>query len=602
MIRIKGKEGRDSVKIRPKHRGVFAPAILLLLGLTLSAQAKVTVTLEGITDEAELKNVQARLSLMQLDATAETPRRHVRSLYIKGEEEIKEALQPFGYYQTEVDSDISRMGDDWVVVYRVQLGEPVKITQVNNALTGPGKNFPSFTQAYHELGLAPGQAFNQIAYDKYKRHLLNLADQYGYFDASFTTQQILIDPKTNTAEVSLTFDTGKPYYFGAIHFESEYFDPNFLKRFLIFKPGEAYDENQIAQLQANLLNSGFFAAGTVLADIENPEEDTVPIDIEVTPRKRFTYTAGAGYGTDTGARADLGFQWRRITDTGHSLRLDLNPAQYIQSYSLGYRIPAAQPATDYYEVYSAYIMEQPEGRVLDSTTTQLAAVWSVGQPLNSVQRVISLTYQEDNYIDQEGNTNSSLVLPRVSWEWIDAKNRYNTEKGYRARVDLRGTTNQLGSTTEFLQGEINAKAIYPLTETTRFITRGQFGATLDATLEAIPPSLRFYAGGDNSVRGFMYEGLGVNVINEDGKRQNIGGSFVVVGSIELEQVVWRDLSLVGFFDTGNAMISLTEPLAQGLGMGFRYKTPIGPVRVDFATPVSKSTDAVRLHLTLGPDL
>lgn len=575
----------------------------LLIFISLPALAKITVTLEGITDPNELKNIQARLGVLELDQKVDVPARHIRSLYLKGEQEIKEALQPFGYYQTEVESDISRSGKNWTIVYRIKLGKPVIIEEINNHIEGPGSQLAIFSQAQLSLNLSVGQQFNQPAYDTYKRQLLNTADMHGYFDARFTTQQIFIDPKANTAKIILAFDTGKPYYYGAINFESEYFNPKFLKRFLIIKPGEAYDENKIEELQANLLNSGFFASSKVEAKRDEIENDEVPIEIDVTPRKRFTYTAGAGYGTDTGARANLGFQWRRITDTGHSLRLDIEPAQYLQNYSLGYRIPAEQPATDYYELYTAYIAEQPEGRVLDSTTKQLGGVWSVGQPLNSVQRVLSLTYQEDNYIDQEGSTNSSLVLPRASWEWIVAKNRYNPDIGYRARVDLRGTSNQLGSTTEFLQGEVNAKAIYPLwKDTTRLITRGQFGATVDATLEAIPPSLRFYAGGDNSVRGYLFEGLGVTVINDNGKKQNIGGSYVVVGSVEVDQVLWGNLLGAVFFDTGNAMNKLTEPLAQGFGFGFRYKTPIGPVRVDFATPVSESTNQVRLHIVLGPEL
>jgi translocation and assembly module TamA len=576
--------------------------ILLLLSASTLAYGKVSVELEGIPEEAALKNVTARLGILQLEENEDTPKRHIRTLYLQGEQEIKEALQPFGYYQARVDSEMTRKEDDWEVIYRVTLGPPLIIKEISQQVEGPGATASVFTAIADSLTLKVGDRFQQQAYDAYKRRLLNAADQHGYFDARFTRAQILIDPKTNTAQIDLVFNTGKPYYYGPISFQSEYYDPKFLRRFLIIQPGEAYDENQVAQLQANLQNSGFFATSMVEANREALEDDTIPVDIEVTPRKRFTYTAGAGYGTDLGARANLGFQWRRITNTGHSLRLNIDPAQYLQSYSLGYRIPAEQPATDYYEVYTAYIHEQPQGRVMNSTTKQLAGVWSVGQSLNSMLRVISLTYQEDNYIDQEGGTQSRLVLPRATWEWIEAKNRYNPEIGYRARVDLRGTSHQLGSTTEFLQGELNAKAIYPLTDSMRFITRGQFGTTLDATLEAIPPSLRFYAGGDNSVRGYLFESLGVTVINDNGKKQNIGGSFVVVGSTEIEQHIWGNLYGAIFYDTGNASISLTEPLAQSFGIGLRYRTPIGPFRVDFATPISESTEAVRLHITLGPDL
>jgi translocation and assembly module TamA len=216
----------------------------LLISASLLAHAKIKVVIEGVNDEAALNNIQARLGIMQVDESLETPRRHIRSLYIRGQQEIKEALQPFGYYKAEVESEISQSGKNWNIRYKVNLGTPVRITEVINLLEGPGAELPLFTKIQNNFTLKEAQQFNQILYDNYKKALLNTADIYGYFDARFITQQILIDPKANTAQIHLIFNTGRPYYYGHIQFESEYFSPKFLHRFLNIQPGQAYDENK----------------------------------------------------------------------------------------------------------------------------------------------------------------------------------------------------------------------------------------------------------------------------------------------------------------------------------------------------------------------
>lgn len=578
-----------------------------LLALILSfaasyAHAAITVDIAGVENEAAIKNIRARLSLLKLDDVESTPRRHIMSIYIDGREEIKEALQPFGYYQAEVTSSFEKVDGTWVATYTVTLGEPVRIIRVNNSINGPGANFKLFRTIFEDFQLKPGDTFNQVDYDNYKRRLLNAADQNGYFDAAFTTQQIIIDPDNNTAVIDLIFQTGEPYYFGSIRFDSEGFAESFLRRFLIIETGEQYSEEKLNELQSNLLNSGFFSYSAVESDREDIQDDDVPVTVHLRPRKHFTYTAGVGYGTDTGARASLGFQWRNITDTGHSLRFSIDPAQYIQTYSAAYRIPAKQPAFDYYEILAAQINEEPQGRDLNSRTRQFGGLWSVGQPLNSMQRILSLTYQDDRYRDKNSITTSRLVLPRAIWEWIRAKDRYNTYRGYRIRFETWGTAEEIGSTTTFIQAETLGKGIYSFNDDYRVIGRTQLGVTADANLQDIPPSLRFYAGGDNSVRGFAYQSLGERQFTNSGKRQIIGGKYLIVGSIEFERVIWGDFSGAVFFDTGNAMNDLHDPLAQSVGWGLRYKTPIGPVRADLATPISKSTNAWRLHINLGPDL
>lgn len=578
----------------------FFLCCLLFAGVAHAAE--IHVHIEGIENEDELKNVKAKLGITRINNPEETTPRHIRQLYAKGQEDIQDALQPFGYYHVEVESDFTREDGDWYINYKVDPGQPVVVTQINIVLAGPGANNPIFQPDALPFPLEVGNVLYQPAYDRYKRELLIRADRNGYFNAAFTTQQILLDLDNNTAMVDLIFNTSDEYYFGNITFDSTGYSEKLLNRFLIFKPGEEYSEDRINELQTNMFNSGFFASALIDAKRNDANEDNeVPVDISLLPRKRFTYTAGVGYGTDTGARASLGVAVRRITDMGHSAHLNLEPAQYRQTYTLGYRIPAKQPATDYYELFVAQINEQPQGRDLDSETTQVGGAWVKGSVMNSWQQVLSLAYQKDRFREKDGDTETHLLLPSASWETIRADTRFVPENGYKVVFEARGTSDAVSST-EFLQGNVFIKGIYTVFENTRLISRGEVGATTEEKLSEIPPSLRFYAGGDNSVRGFAYQSLGEREFTNKGKKQIIGGSFLLVGSMEIEQMIWGNFGIAGFYDTGNASRGWPDEYAAGAGLGLRYRTPIGMLRVDFATPVSESTNQVRLHVNIGPDL
>ncbi len=574
--------------------------LFLFAGAVHAAEIHVDIT--GIENEEQLKNVKAKLGITKVNDPEQTTPRHIRQLYVKGQEDIRDALKPFGYYHVEVESEFERRGDDWYINYDVTLGPAVIISNINIVLAGPGANNAIFQPEELPFPLLAGGVLFQPSYDRYKQQLLIRADRHGFFDAAFTTQQILLDLDNNTAMIDLIFNTGPEYYFGEITFDSIGYSDKFLRRFLVFEPGEEYNEDRVNELQTNMFNSGFFASALVDAKRNDAnDENEVPVEISLSPRKRFTYTAGIGYGTDTGARASGGVAWRRITENGHSAHLDLEPAQYRQSYALRYRIPAQQPATDYYELFVAQINEQPQARDLNSETTQVGGAWVKGAIMNSWQQVLSLSYQRDRFREKSGTTETDLILPRASWETIRAETRFVPDKGYKIVFSTQGTSHAVSST-EFLQGDVFAKGIYTIMPDTRIISRGELGATTEEKLSEIPPSLRFYAGGDNSVRGFAYQSLGEREFTDKGKKQIIGGSFLAVGSIEIERMIYKNFGMVGFYDVGNAARGWPEEYAAGAGIGFRYRTPIGMLRVDFATPVSESTNQVRLHINIGPDL
>ena len=133
---------------------------------------------------------------------------------------------------------------------------------------------------------------------------------------------------------------------------------------------------------------------------------------------------------------------------------------------------------------------------------------------------------------------------------------------------------------------------------TRVLARLDLGGTLTSKLRELPPSIRYFAGGDQSVRGYAYRSLGP----VDGVGDVIGGRVLAVASVEMDQQVFHRFMVAGFFDVGNAMDSANWNTEQGLGGGIRWLSPVGLVRLDLAVALSESGNPLRLHITVGPDL
>ncbi len=189
-------------------------------------------------------------------------------------------------------------------------------------------------------------------------------------------------------------------------------------------------------------------------------------------------------------------------------------------------------------------------------------------------------------------------MPGINMQRVWGRERLIAARGARLQLDLKGAQEGALSDVSFLQSQVDAKLIMPLGEDLRLISRGTLGGIYTEDFERLPPSIRYFAGGDQSVRGYGYNRPGPR----DASGEVIGGRYLVVGSLELERHIRGNWRAALFFDTGNALDSWDESLKQGAGIGLRWETPIGLVRVDLATALSEDGNPWRLHLTLGPDL
>jgi translocation and assembly module TamA len=190
-----------------------------------------------------------------------------------------------------------------------------------------------------------------------------------------------------------------------------------------------------------------------------------------------------------------------------------------------------------------------------------------------------------------------LILPGLRFTQRQVDDILRPTKGFRYYLELRGSTDTLGAETSFFQFLGNADFLYPLTHRVSFIPRLQVGTTWQRDpITDLPPSLRFYAGGDRSVRGYTYQSLGPT----DASGKVVGGKNLLVGSLELEYAIAKNWGIAGFYDVGNAFNSADDfRLAQGAGIGIRYYTPAGPLRVDVARQINVDNPGYQLHVSIG---
>jgi translocation and assembly module TamA len=589
------------------HRHLF-PGWLLLCLLLVSgsllaqdavpeppANGTLTVTVEGL-DDLLRDNALALLEINRLAGQAAPDEIRLRWLHARAERDIRQALEPFGYYEPTIESSLEQTADGWTAHYRVQPGRPLPLAEVDVRVLGEGAQDPVFQKLLDNLPLTPGQTLNHPTYEQIKATLESLATERGYFDARFIERVIRVDLQAYVATIHLHYDTGPRYRFGDISFKQNILSPKFLNRYPRFKPGDPYDARDLLRLQGDLSNSVYFSQVGVTAPPDS-ETRTAPVDVELEPNRKHRYSASLGYGTDTGARGKFKVERRWVNRMGHRYEAEVQFSEIKSLAGVKYRIPGQDPTTDEYAITAGYVQQNYNQQ--DYETWTLGGSWQMqdGKWLKNYH----LNFQHEQF--QTGNepqASSLLLIPGFNWTWISADDRLNTQRGLLFGFGLRGATTALLSDLNFLQGTVNVKGVYALNDDNRFIARGDFGTTLmtDEFAE-LPTSLRFFTGGDASVRGYGFNTIGPT----DADGAVIGGKNLLVGSLEYERRVWGDWSVAVFVDSGDAFDGASPELKTGAGLGLRWRSPVGPVRVDFASGLDRPPgDTFRFSLSIGPDL
>lgn len=555
-----------------------------------------TVIIEGLDDPLR-DNVLAFLDINRFADKPAPQEVRLNWLHRQAENEIRQALQPFGYFEPTIDASLTRTDSgNWEARYRIQPGRPLRITELDVKVLGEGAQDPPFQNLLANLPLAQGQVLDQPKYEQIKSVMESLATERGYFNAHFTERAIRVDLQTYTATIRLHYDTGQRYRFGNITFKQDFLSPNLLSRYPSFKPGDPYNVNQLLKLQTDLGNTSYFNRVEVNAP-PAADTDTTPVNVELEPGKRHRYSIGVGYGTDTGFRGKLRAEDRWVNRQGHHYEAELGYSQIKSLVGFKYMIPGKNPVTDEYAIFAGYVQQNDDDKDYQTYKIGGSLQKQDGKWLKNYN--LGLQYEEYTIGNRPSTEESLLLIPGLNWTWIDADDRTYPSRGLLFGFALQGATTALLSDTNFLQGTVQLRWVHALNDDSRLLARGNLGATVVDDFEKLPTSLRFFTGGDASVRGYSYESIGPT--DPDGAV--VGGKNLLVASLEYEHRVWKDWGVAAFVDTGDAFDGASPDLKTGVGVGVRWRSPVGPMRIDFASGLDRPPgDAFRFSFSIGPDL
>ncbi len=624
--------------------------ILLLLGLPVHA-ATISTEITGVEDEL-LANVRASLSLVQAEQFDQLSLWRLRQLTEDASDEARQALRPFGYYRPQIQVRLIEpdQGDHWLARVDIQAGDPVLIDQVDIGILGAGDNDAALLEWRQRWPLNSGQVLDHQVWQTAWQELERLAEARGYFQARFEQRRITVGTDRLKADIDLQFDTGPRFSFGGYTTSEVPFSASLMDRLHIIEDGEPYDIERLDRQREVLARSGLFER-TVIEPLRDEQGQHVDLNYRLQTRSPNTWRATVGFGTDTGARMQLGWTRHYLSSRGNRLDTALGVQQRREEYvlraeylhprgrhpseflTLGTVLRSEQDSFRFYDedrvepVFDAYSGRREQAELNIGRLRERRILSDHFQPLEERIFVSILDESFDAFragsfsAENEAlladnpeiapflDTNSQVLALGAQWRLPSIHGSGFDTRGMVWQAHLLGAHESIGSDVDFAQAWLSGRWHLRLGERHKLILRGEAGyteattrslsiehdgRTLDLSLTELPERFRFKTGGDRTVRGYGYENLSTN---------RNGANHLLVGSIEYEYRVGNSWSLAAFADIGNAFNDLDQrKLKRGVGVGFRWYTMIGPLQIDIAQALDDVDKPWRLHFTIGTQL
>ncbi|WP_338073450.1 autotransporter assembly complex family protein [Billgrantia kenyensis] len=616
-------------------------AAALCLGMAHGALA-LEARIDGLTGDAA-DNVGYYLE--QLDADQYDRRR------LEGEvlRRTREAMRVYGYYEPSIAVRLDEREPPRYANLTIDPGSRVIVQVLDIRLEGDAARDAPFRDTVDTFPLAEGDPLEHAPWDRMRNRLANLSLERGYFDWAFTDRRMEVRPFDESARLYLALDSGQRYAFGDIAIRGNHIVEDRLRRLAPFEPGQPYLAGQVALYAQRLGQTNWFSSVSVrprldarrelalapptlgwwnvvetegeaalpqvpttltaiatgprisaaalrsAARLRDEEQPSMPIDVVLAPADRHQFEVGIGYATDVGPRLRFGWNQPWINRYGHSLEHDLFISQPEQGLSGTYLMPLDDPLRDQYRFQYGLRHRDNQDTRTNEATVEAARRWEFAN--RWVQTLFVRATYED--FTQGGEAESVFIYyPGVSWSRTRTRDPRFPTWGDRQRIAFEYSDTAWGSDAGFLRMTGDTEWIRMFGDNLRFVTRLGLGAIETDDFSQVPPSLRFFTGGDRSVRGYGYETLAPR--NEEGLIR--GGQQMLAGSVELQRRITGNWWGAAFVDTGDAFDDWwPETLNTGAGLGARWISPVGPVRFDVAHPFDDDDNAWRVHFSIGPE-
>ncbi|MEP4149298.1 MAG: autotransporter assembly complex family protein [Halioglobus sp.] len=571
--------------------------LLFVAGVAAAAKPVLDYELNGISGEL-LENAQIYLGSLPVSEDERD------NFLFAAEKSLQQSLNALGHYEAKIALDLDRSSAVWNLDIAVEPGPRVKLAEVDIRIEGAASEDPAFAELLERNPLQPGAGLQHEVYEDFKAELQNLARERGYFAGELTHHRVVVDPQMQEAQVQLYYQSGERFHFGQISWDEYPLSQRLLEQMQTFAPGDPFSTEALREFQADLQRTGYFGSALVRPQALIAETGEVPVKVELQEGDRNHYRVGLGFSTDTQQRVSLTWRTPRINSQGHSQESRIEYSPIRPQARVDYMIPLGNPLTD--KLLVGARLEENEYGSLDSRQ-QIFSLRREYVRSNSIYSMGLRQLDEDWDLGPE-RLNNDYLLPGATYSHsVRSGNVLDPESGFSQLYGFEIGADNAGSDLDLARTYANLKGVYSFGGRHRLVGRAEFGAVFfpDKSRPDLAPSLSFFAGGAQSIRGYAYQSLGPTetVINADGDKATlvVGGDRLAIVSSEYQYYVTSEWRGTVFVDAGNAYNAGDFDPVVGAGVGVHYVSPVGAIRVDFANSVSENNDTWRVHLTIGAE-
>jgi len=575
--------------------------LLSLLLLTLFEVHAAEVDIKGIDDDRVLKNVSAHIESLDIPNASYQFGQYQENLQIK----VAAATQVFGYYHaitvvtppSAASSGVTK-NKNWGL--HVELGPLTLVRQLSIKIEGQGAKDKAIQTLLSSFTLKQGQPLEHSVYENAKNALQSLALSRGYFDFEFEQSNIKVFESLNVADITILIQSGTRYKFGDLRIANDTRSQTLAKRLAPFKTGDLYQASQLGLLNQRLKQTQYFRHVIVRPLVASSVDAVVPIDVILTHKPRDNFDLGMGVSSDVGPRFTGKWQRPWVNDSGHSAGAQIyvsSPEQYV---SFDYKVPLEDAIHNYLSYQAGYQAQNDNDTSSHKWSISASRHWAVEN--SDWQRSAFLRLEQETFIQGlEAEQTTRLLTPGFTFSRLRSKGGLDINWGDKQTITAEFASESLFSDINMLRVTAASKWVRSVGQH-RFLWRAELGGIVTNDFEQVPSSLRFFTGGDQSVRGFVYKTLSPFKLDSDGERELTGGQYLAVASVEYSYPVAKNWRGAAFVDAGNATKELLKDRAIGFGLGAIWTSPIGPVRFYLAKGKSDFGETRYVHISMGPAL
>lgn len=555
--------------------------------------------------------LESNLDLMRWRGNPRVDLEQLQRLVRNAPEEARTLVATEGYYTPKISSGLDTSGGTPVARVIVDPGQAVTVSDVDIELRG----FVPFDKTEAPVDAASlrnrwtlpvGSRFRTADWEAAKRGMVRQITQSHFPRAQLIDSSATVDPDSHKARLQVVIDSGPDVHFGALRIEGlSRYSPSIINNLNQIHPGDEYNEAALQALQGRLQDSGYFSSVEVSLDMSSALQEqvselnqgtrpeatatavTMPVLVRVSENKRKNVSLGLGFSTNTGARAQANYD-------------DLNVFGKRMKSNVLYEQKHQQARTDFFwpttsngysnSVGAGYDREDVRDQITRTTSIHATRAW--GSP--TLERSLRLEALTEQVTIDHLPTTRAKALPltfSITKRHLDSLVLPNS--GYIVNLQLGAAPLPILTDQPFVRSYVRAIGYKPVGTSGTLIVRGEFGAVLSKDKDGVPSTFLFRAGGDQSVRGYGYQQLGIPVGSAI-----TGGRYLFTASTEYDWWFKPPWGAAVFYDVGNAADNFADLKPKvGYGVGARWRSPVGPIAVDVA--YGKAVHKVRLHFSLG---